>query len=85
MGDDNFRNRVLARAVKRANEGLEDAKEPPLPAKLTPHGLRHTLASLLYAVGEDARTGHCRTRAFWALSLRAYARSMRYGEKEREQ
>jgi integrase len=86
MGDDNFRNRVLAGAVKRANEHLEKAKEPPLPAKLTPHGLRHTFCSLLYAVGEDARTvmaelGHSDP----ALSLRVYAHSMRYGEREREQ
>ena len=51
MGDDNFRNRVLARAVKRANEQREKAKEPPLPANLTPHGLRHTVCSQLYAVG----------------------------------
>jgi integrase len=86
LGPDNFRNRVLARAVKRANEKLEKAKEPPLPPKLTPHGLRHTFCSLLYAVGEDARTvmaelGHSDP----ALSLRVYAHSMRYGEKEREQ
>ena len=86
LGPDNFRNRVLARAVKRANEKLEKAKEPPLPAKLTPHGLRHTFCSLLYAVGEDARTvmaelGHSDP----ALSLRVYAHSMRYGEREREQ
>jgi hypothetical protein len=64
---------VLARAVKRANENLEKANEPPLPAKLTPHGLRHTFCSLLYAVGEDARTvmaelGHSDP----ALSLRVY-------------
>jgi integrase len=86
MGDNNFRNRVLAGAVKRANEQLERAKEPPLPAKLTPHGLRHTFCSLLYAVGEDARTvmaelGHSDP----SLSLRVYAHSMRYGEQEREQ
>jgi integrase len=71
---------------QRANEKLEKAKEPPLPAKLTPHGLRHTFCSLLYAVGEDARTvmaelGHSDP----ALSLRVYAHSMRYGEREREQ
>jgi integrase len=86
MGDDNFRNRVLAGAVKLANEQLGKAKEPPLPGKLTPHGLRHTFCSLLYAVGEDARTvmaelGHSDP----ALSLRVYAHSMRYGEREREQ
>jgi integrase len=56
MGDDNFRNRVLARAVRRSNEQLEEAKDPPLPAKLTPHGRRHTFCPLLYAVREDART-----------------------------
>jgi integrase len=76
----------MARAVKRANEKLEKAKEPPLPAKLTRHGLRHTFCSLLYAMGEDAHTvmaelGHSDP----ALSLRVCAHSMRRGEQEREQ
>jgi integrase len=42
----NVRSRVIAKAVERANERLEDLCEPPLP-RLTPHGLRRTFASLL--------------------------------------
>jgi integrase len=49
----NVRSRVIAKAVERANERLEDAGEPLLP-RLTPHGLRRTFASLLYAIGETS-------------------------------
>lgn len=49
----NIRNRVLARAVARANENLEATGEVPLPDRLTPHKLRHTFASLLVALGVD--------------------------------
>src|SRR5205085_6447782 len=51
LGPDNFRNRVLAPAVKRANAKLAEAKLSPLP-RLTPHSLRRTFASLLYALDE---------------------------------
>jgi integrase len=37
----NIRNRILAPAVKHANEWLGDAGEVPLPDGLTPHKLRH--------------------------------------------
>jgi integrase len=43
---------VLAAAVKRANDNLAEAKLAPLPA-LTPHSLRRTFCSLLYALGES--------------------------------
>jgi integrase len=81
---ENFRNRVLAAAVKRANENLEKVKEPPLPEGLTPHSLRRTFCSLLYALGETPpvvmqEMGH----ADPALALRAYAQAMRLGEQER--
>jgi len=73
----NVRNRILAPAVKRANASLEAADKPPLP-KLTPHSLRRTFASLLYAIGEPppvvmAEMGH--TDA--GLALRIYAQAMR--------
>jgi integrase len=56
MSPENFRNRVFAAAVKRANENLAKEDKPPLPAGLTPHKLRHTFASVLVALGEDPGT-----------------------------
>ncbi len=58
----NIRNRVLAPAVKRANERRDDAGEVPLPERLTPHKLRHTFASLLVALGVDPALRHGSTR-----------------------
>jgi integrase len=85
MGAENFRNRVLAAAVKRANERLEVRGEVPLP-KLKPHSLRRTFASLLYAIGEPppvamAEMGH----ADAGLALRIYAQAMRCSDEEKEQ
>lgn len=81
----NVRNRVLAPAVRSANAALAKDDLPPLP-KLTPHSLRRTFASLLYAIGEPppvvmAEMGH--TDA--GLALRIYAQAMRRGQGEREQ
>jgi integrase len=74
----NIRNRVLASAVKRANERLEDAREVPLPERLTPHKLRHTFASLLVALGVDPgsvmdQLGHTDP----TFTLRVYRHGMR--------
>lgn len=99
MSDDNFRARVLGRpaavidgkerngtgAVGRANTRLEAADLPPLP-KLTPHSLRRTFCSVLYALGEDPGTvmdemGHTDP----ALALRVYRQAMRRGEDEKAQ
>jgi integrase len=49
----NVRTRILAPAIRRANERLEAAGETPLPEGLTPHKLRHSFASLLVALGTD--------------------------------
>lgn len=49
----NVRNRILAKAVERANERLENKNLIPLPENMTPHKLRHTFASLLVALGID--------------------------------
>jgi integrase len=81
----NVRNRILTPAVKRANASLAKDDLPPLP-RLTPHSLRRTFASLLYAIGEPppvvmAEMGH--TDA--GLALRIYAQAMRCGQGEREQ
>jgi len=83
----NVRRRVLARAVQEANAAIVEADGGELlPAKLTPHSLRRTFASLLFAVGETppcvmAQMGH--TTA--SLTLSIYAREMdrRDGEPER--
>jgi len=82
----NVRNRVLSKAVERANEKLEQAGENPLPEHLTPHSLRRTFASVLYAIGRQppevmAEMGHTDP----GLALRIYAHVMRLdaGQKER--
>jgi len=77
LGASNIRIRVLARAVQRANAELEARGRQPLPAGLTPHSLRRTFASLLFAIGEPptyvmSQMGH--TTA--GLTLALYAREM---------
>jgi integrase len=74
----NVRARVFNAAVKRANANLERDGLVPLPDGLTPHKLRHTFASLLFALGEDpvhvmGQLGHTDP----AFSLRVYAHAMR--------
>jgi integrase len=78
MNPSNVRTRILAPAVKLASEQLEDAGETPLPAKLTPHKLRHTFASLLVALGVDPgavmdQLGHTDP----TFTLRVYRHGMR--------
>lgn len=82
----NIRNRVLTKAVERANERLAEAREAPLPEGLTPHSLRRTFASQLYAIGEAApvvmqEMGHTHP----ALALRIYAHAMRRDEAENKE
>ena len=83
---DNIRSRVLNAAVERANEDLAKRDLPPLPDKLTPHSLRRTFCSLLYALGETPpvvmqEMGHTDP----ALALKVYAQAMRCGENEQHQ
>jgi integrase len=78
MNPSNVRNRILAKAVERANERLEKAEATPLPDKLTPHKLRHTFASLLVALGTDPgavmdQLGHTDP----TFTLRVYRHGMR--------
>jgi integrase len=84
-GESNVRRRVLAPAVERANERLAGRRIEPLPERLTPHSLRRTFASLLYAIGDTpprvmAQMGHTSPQ----LALAIYAREMdrRDGEPE---
>lgn len=81
----NLRPRVFNAAVERANANLERADLVPLPAGLTPHKLRHTFASLLFALGEDpvhvmGQLGHTDP----AFSLRVYAHAMRRDPADKE-
>jgi integrase len=79
----NIRRRMLARAVEVANE--QNPLEP-LPEGLTPHSLRRTFASLLFALGESppyvmAQMGH--TTAAFTLAIYAREMGRRDGEPER--
>jgi integrase len=81
IGASNLRRRVLAPAVKLASERLAEAGAAQLPAGLTPHSLRRTFASVLYALGEAppvvmAEMGHTDPK----LALAIYARAMRHDE-----
>jgi integrase len=85
QSESNVRQRILAPAADRANEQLTKDGASPLPAGITPHSLRRTFASLLYALGEDpptvmAEMGHTDP----GLALRIYAQAMRRDEAERD-
>jgi integrase len=86
LGATNIRRRVLEKAVTLANTQLAANRFEPLPEGLTPHSLRRTFASLLFAIGEPppyvmAQMGHTTPN----LTLAIYARQMdrRDGEPER--
>jgi len=86
LGATNIRRRVLDKAIKHANAQLVTDGCEPLPDGLTPHSLRRTFASLLFAIGETppyvmAQMGHTTPN----LTLAIYARQMdrRDGEPER--
>jgi integrase len=76
---------VVANAIELASARLVDAGRPPLPEGLTPHSLRHTFASVLFAVGEHlpevmAQMGHTTER----MTLGDYKHIMRRDPAERE-
>jgi integrase len=81
----NVSKRMLTKAVDRANETVAKTDTELMP-RLTPHSLRRTFASLLYALGETppyvmGQMGHTSPN----LALAIYARQMnrRDGEPER--
>ena len=81
---ENIRKRVLAPAVELGSKGLLKRGLPPLPDGLTPHSLRRTFASVLYAVGEDPgvvmdEMGHTDP----GLALRVYRQTMRRDDGEK--
>jgi integrase len=76
----NVRRRILAKAVELADGKLDT----PLP-KITPHSLRRTFASVLYAIGEPPpvvmqEMGHTDPK----LALQIYAQALRRDEGEVE-
>lgn len=78
MSQESIRDRVLRPAVANANVQLIRAGNSPLPDGLTPHKLRHTIASILIAVGVDPgsvmdQLGHSDP----GFTLRLYRHSMR--------
>ena len=82
---DNLRARILASALRRADELLERRGLVPLPKGLTTHKLRHTFASVLIACGEDPvsvmrQIGHTDPN----FTLRVYAHMMNRDPAERE-
>jgi integrase len=81
----NVRNRLIAKAVERANVQLAIADRPPLPEPLTPHSLRRTYISVLLTLGEPVpyvmqQAGHTSP----TLTLGIYARVMRRTDGERD-
>ena len=78
--------RFGARRREAANETLVAAEPTPLPERLSPHGLRRTFASVLYALGETPprvmeQLGHATPQL--ALAIYAKAMTRREGEAER--
>jgi hypothetical protein len=81
----NVRNRILARAIKHANENRNARDLAPLPEGLTPHSLRRTYISIALAIGEDVpyvmrQVGHANP----TVTLAVYAQVMCRAEGERE-
>lgn len=86
ISQSNVRNRVLAGAVRTANERRHQAELAGLPEGLTPHSLRRTFISLLLAIGEEVpfvmqQAGHADPK----VTLGIYAQVMfrRDGERDR--
>jgi integrase len=86
LNPSDIRNRVLTKAVERANKRLAKEGAVPLPEGLSPHKLRHTFASLLVALGTDPgavmdQPGHTDP----GFTLRVYRHGMRRDEKSKAQ
>jgi integrase len=83
---DRFRDRLLGRALERANENREKRGLPSLP-KITPHSLRRTWAMLAAQAGRDAhwisdQIGH--TSAAFTLQIYQQTRNRRLTARERQ-
>jgi integrase len=80
---DNINARVLKPAIRRANERRAHRGLPPLPAKVTPHTLRRTYISMMFAAGAEipyvmAQVGHADSK----VTLEIYARVLRRRDRE---
>ena len=76
--------RTMENVVKRANERLADAGQVPLP-RLSPHALRRTFASVMFALGEPIPV--VMADGGWAdpkVALTVYAHAMRRDAAENE-
>ena len=78
----NVRKRVICKSAKRA-EKLMAARGGLFPEKITPHSLRRTFASLLFAIGEPhpvvmLEMGHTTAE----MTLGIYAHAIRQSENE---
>jgi integrase len=76
--------RTMANVVKRANERLDDAGQAPLP-RLSPHALRRTFASVMFALGESIPV--VMADGGWAdpkVALTVYAHAMRRDDADNE-
>ena len=83
QSESNVRQRVLAKALERANANLAADGSGSLP-HLTPHSCRRTYASIRYALGASpadvmAELGHTNP----SLALAVYAQAMRMSDQER--
>jgi integrase len=81
----NLRQRVVAPTVARAEQLLAARGQQPLPKGITPPKLRHTYASILFAIGKDPiyvmnQLGHTDP----AFTMRVYAHMMNRTPQERE-
>jgi len=75
----------MLRVVRQPVRPVGQFDQAPLPQGITPHSLRRTFASVLYALGEDPgvvmdEMGHTDP----ALALRVYRQAMRCGEDEKQ-
>jgi integrase len=74
----------MTNVVTRANEGLEEAGQAPLP-RLSPHALRRTWASVMFALGESIPV--VMAEGGWAdpkVALTVCAHAMRRDDAENE-
>ena len=84
-GGADTRHNVIKRVLRAAIEPANEHRGDPLPDNLRLHSLRHTCASLLFAIGWElpavmAQIGHADGR----VTLGVYAHVMRRDRSERE-